>query len=123
MRLLAILLLMLLSVTAGAANRPKSHVLVTPQHRITVWLTCADLDVNCTLVGHVYDLGTRQSSELYGVSAFAPSCQSHVPCHTGSVIYRLSGLGRTYLLYPSGELLVQDGERVLARERGSWLGT
>jgi hypothetical protein len=123
MKLLAALFLLLLSVAANASVRPKSHVLVTPQHRITVWLTCADLDINCTLVGHAYDLATRRSNEIYGVTAFAPSCQSQVPCHTGSVIYRLSGLGITYLLYPSGELLVKDGDRILAKESGSWVGT
>ena len=120
MRFLAILIFCLLSIPTSAQDRQSGETLVTPHYRITVWPRCDVFgDYKCTSVGHVYDVRTHRSNELYGKTVIELSCHGHIPCHTGLVLYRMIGSGCVFLLYPNGKLVVQRPHRSFS-ESGVW---
>ena len=108
--------------SVSVAHGTERQLLVTPHYNITIWLKCSEGQdqLDCPLIGHVYDLKRHTSIQLAGFEAFASGCRGRVPCHTGAFVYALKDGGYNYVLYPSGKLVVTHKGRNILSETGAW---
>lgn len=111
------------SVAAAAQtqtqNQGYTQVLDTPSFTIRIEVKCPEAEVTCDDVSYRGEnKRTRKFLSLRGSTAHRMCADKVTPCRFLGYIFKSGAF--TYFVSEGGELLVQDGKKVLVQESGAW---
>jgi len=114
------LLLLFLATTASVSSVAwAQQVLVTPSYKVTITEHCPEGVVGCDDVSYLgISIKTGSSITLKGTSVMVLCADGITPCHLS--YYEFKHGEFRYLVYPSGQLTVEKGSKVLLSESGTW---